>query len=67
MSKVEAIEILEIFSPPLNEIFEWPSVPQPAEMIARNDLHPKPFQLLEYQWSEGEVDKQTSSDPTRRF
>ena len=25
---------------------------------------PEPFQLLEYQWSEG---KQTSSDPTRRF
>ena len=26
-----------------------------------------PFQLLEYQWSEGEFDKQTSSKPTRRF
>ena len=25
------------------------------------------FQLLEYQWSEGKFDKQTSSDPTRRF
>ena len=25
------------------------------------------FQLLEYQWSEGKFDIQTSSDPTRRF
>ena len=30
-------------------------------------LLPNPFQLLEYQWSEGKFDKQTSSDPTRRF
>ena len=30
-------------------------------------LYTGTFQLLEYQWSEGKFDKQTSSDPTRRF
>ena len=34
---------------------------QELRMLSRS------FQLLEYQWSEGKFDKQTSSDPTRRF